>query len=530
MRLILSSIALLALAGQGLAAESPRFVEETESSGLDSVYAGDWQYMVGGGAAVFDCNGDGFEDVFLAGGEKPASFFVNRSTRGGALSFERQQSGLELDAVTGAYPIDIDGDRIMDLVVLRVGENIAMKGEGNCRFSRANEAWGFDGGDGWSTAFAAAWEKDASWPTLAIGNYIDRKEEFEPWGSCTANWLHRPAADGKGFAPPFDLKPSHCPLSMLFTDWSNSGTPDLRVSNDREYYEGGEEQMWRIRPSEEPRLYTRKEGWRYVRIWGMGIAAYDLDGDGFQEYFLTSMADNRLQTLASPPKDGTPPRPDYKEVAFSKGVTAHRPFTGDDLKPSTAWHTEFQDMDNDGLVDLFIAKGNVAEMPDFALKDPNNLLMQQADGKFTEMADKAGIASTRTSRGGAIADFNLDGLMDVVVVNRWEKAQVWRNVTEKPGQALMLRLGQEGPNVNAIGAVIEVKTGDRVQRREITSGGGHVSGQAGWIHVGIGSAEQAELRVRWPGADWSAPQTLAAGSFAVIRREAAAPEPWQPTR
>ena len=67
----------------------PRFVEETESSGIDSIYAGDWQYMVGGGAAVFDCNGDGFEDVLLAGGEKPASFYVNRSARGGSLTFEK---------------------------------------------------------------------------------------------------------------------------------------------------------------------------------------------------------------------------------------------------------------------------------------------------------------------------------------------------------------------------------------------------------------------------------------------------------
>ena len=529
MRRILPGLALIGLAGQALAAEVPRFVEETERSGLTSVYAGDWQYMVGGGAAVFDCNGDGFEDVFLAGGEAPASFYANRSTRGGALSFEKQVSGLELNAVTGAYPIDIDGDRTMDLVVLRVGENVVMKGDGNCRFSRANEAWGFDGGDGWSAAFAATWEKGASWPTLAIGNYIDRMEEFEPWGSCTANWLHRPAANEKRFAPPLDLKPSHCPLSMLFTDWSNSGTPDLRVSNDREYYEGGEEQMWRVRPGEEPRLYTREEGWRYVRIWGMGIAGYDLDGDGFQEYFLTSMADNRLQTLASPPKDGAPPRPDYKEVAFSKGVTAHRPFTGDDLKPSTAWHTEFQDMNNDGLVDLFIAKGNVAEMPDFAIKDPNNLLMQQEDGTFKEAADKAGVASTRTSRGGAIADFNLDGRLDILVVNRWEKAQVWRNVTEKPGASLMLRLSQDGPNVNAIGAKVEVKAGDRVQRREITSGGGHVSGQSGWIHFGIGAAETAEVRVRWPGGDWGAPQPITAGSFAILSPNQA-PATWQPPR
>jgi hypothetical protein len=527
MKIFLAALGLLLLPAVA-AAQVPRFVEETQGSGIDSVYAGEWQYMVGGGAAVFDCNGDGFEDVFIAGGESPSRFYVNRSARGGPLRFEMHESGLEADAATGAYPIDIDGDGIMDVVVLRVGENLVMKGEGNCRFTRANEAWGFDGGDGWSTAFAAIWEEGANWPTLAIGNYIDRNEEFEPWGSCTANWLHRPGS--KGFAPPLELLPSHCPLSMLFTDWSNSGRADLRVSNDREYYEGGQEQNWRMEPGQPPVLYTKEDGWRYLRIWGMGLAGYDLDGDGFQEYFHTSMADNKLQALANPRKDGKPPRPEYKDIAWAKGVTAHRPFMGEDLKPSTAWHTEFQDVNNDGLVDLFIAKGNVAEMPDFALKDPNNLLVQGADGKFTEMADKAGVASTLVSRGGALADFNLDGLIDLLVVNRWESAQLWRNVTEDPGKALMLRLSQTGPNVNAIGAFIEVKTAAGIQRREITSGGGHVSGQSGWIHVGIGAAKTAEVRVRWPGSGWSAPWTLDAGSFAILERGAASPRPWSPTR
>jgi hypothetical protein len=202
---------------------------------------------------------------------------------------------------------------------------------------------------------------------------------------------------------------------------------------------------------------------------------------------------------------------------------------GEDLRPSTAWHTAFQDVNNDGLVDLFIAKGNVAEMPDFAMKDPNNLLVQGTDGTFTEMADKAGVASTRTSRGGALADFNLDGLIDLLVVNRWESAEIWRNVTEEAGNALMLRLSQEGPNVNAIGAVVEVNTGDRVQRREITSGGGHVSGQSGWIHFGLGAAERAEVRIRWPGGGWSAPQMLEAGSFAILG-STGAPALWQPPR
>src|SRR5690606_33033100 len=103
------------------------------------------------------------------------------------------------DAVTGAYPLDMDGDGIMDIVLLRVGENVVMRGLGDCRFERANEAWGFDGGNAWSTAFAATWERGAEWPTLAVGNYIDRTQDIMPWGSCTDNWLHRAAVGSRRF-------------------------------------------------------------------------------------------------------------------------------------------------------------------------------------------------------------------------------------------------------------------------------------------------------------------------------------------
>ena len=486
--------------------------------------------MVGGGAAAFDCNGDGFQDVLIAGGEKPATFYINQSARGGALKFAKQQSGLEFGAMTGAYPLDIDGDGIMDVVVLRVGENIVMKGKGQCQFARANEDWGFQGGDGWSTAYAAEWEKGSGWPTIAIGNYIDRTQELEPWGSCTPNVMQRPKQGAKGFAEPIELKPSYCPLSMLFTDWNNSGTADLRMANDREYYEGGQEQMWQVLPGQPPRLYTKEDGWAYLRIWGMGLAGYDLDGDGYQEYAITSMADNKLQTLKDPPKDGAAPKPTFKDVAWPKGVTAHRPFMGTDLKPSTAWHIDFQDVNNDGLADLFIAKGNVSEMPDFAMKDPNNLLVQGKDGKFIEMADKAGVASTETSRGGALADFNLDGLVDLLVVNRNVPAQIWRNVTPDAGNWVEVRLQQKGANINAIGAMVEVKTALGLQTREVVSGGGHVSGQSGWVHFGIGDAKSAEVRVRWPGEGWSKPYALGANALAILGKDAAAATPWQPPR
>src|SRR5438034_2251372 len=135
----------LAVAGHGQEAAAqpppvvPSFVEETRTAGIDSVYAGGWQYMVGGGVATFDCNGDGFPDMLLAGGERPAKFYRNTSTRGGALHFAAEQSGLELDKVTGAWPLDIDGDGLTDIVLLRVGETVLMRGLGACRFERANE-------------------------------------------------------------------------------------------------------------------------------------------------------------------------------------------------------------------------------------------------------------------------------------------------------------------------------------------------------------------------------------------------------
>jgi enediyne biosynthesis protein E4 len=517
MRWVLSaglSIVFLSTALAETSAPIPHFLDETESAGITSIYQGDWEFMAGGGVATFDCNDDDFPDMVLAGGTAPAQFYRNTSAQGGALHFTRKTSGLEFDRVTGAYPIDIDSDGITDIVLLRSGENKVMRGLGQCQFRQANADWGFAGGDGWSTAFAATWEKGNSWPTLAVGNYIDRKQEDSPWGSCTDNWLHRPDATQRRFAKPVALTPSYCALSMLFTDWNRSGTPSLRIANDREYYEGGQEQLWRVDPGKPPILYSEADGWQRLRIWGMGLAGYDLDGDGFPEYAITSMADNKLQKLSGPAA-----KPVYKDLAWKLGVTAHRPFQGDDLKPSTAWHVQFEDLNNDGRADLFIAKGNVDRMPDFALKDPNNLLLQQSDGTFKETAGEAGIASTRSSRGAAIEDFNRDGLPDLVVVNRRETAQLWRNVSTDADHWISIAPHQPDSNRNAIGGWLEVQQGDKVLRREIASGGGHVSGQLGFWHFGLGPQTSARARILWPdgvASDW---QVLAADHDYVWTRD-----------
>lgn len=107
---------------------------------------------MGGGAASFDCNADGYPELLLAGGEQQAKFIAMRARRAARLKFVAAQSGLERDKVSGAYPLDVDGDGLTDVVLLRVGENVVMRGLGECKFERANEQWGFTGGDSWWTA------------------------------------------------------------------------------------------------------------------------------------------------------------------------------------------------------------------------------------------------------------------------------------------------------------------------------------------------------------------------------------------
>lgn len=506
----------------------PSMHEEAKSAGIDHSYVGPWEYFVGGGAASFDCNGDRMPDLFLAGGAAPAKLYINRSETAGPLRFERKPlelSDQDATKVLGAYPIDFDNDGFTDLIVLRLGQNLVLKGGLDCTFTVANRQIAFDGGHAWTTAFAAVWERRLPNPSLAFGNYVDRTAPGSPWGTCDENVFHRPGENQDGgldYSEITSLEPSYCTLSMLFTDWNKSGRPALRITNDRQYYRGGHEQLWRIPESRPPRQYSSAQGWKKLRIWGMGIAEADLNQDGFPEYALTSMGDTMLQTLDD---EADEDRPVYRDAAYEKQMTAHRPYTGTDLKPSTGWHTQFADMNNDTRLDLFIAKGNVEAMPDFAKFDPDNLLLGGVDGKFHENGAEAGIALDRKGRGGIIEDFNADGMLDLLVVNRGGNVSLFRNLGARTdwghrpmGNWLGIELQNGKINPAAIGAKIMVKTGNLNQSRRLQVGGGHASGQAGFVHFGLGVAERATVRVQWPDGDWSHEYRVFANNFVQITR------------
>ena len=496
------------------AAPAPRFVDDTSVSGVDHSYTGGFDHFVGGGVAVFDCDDDARPDLYFAGGTSPAALYRNATPMGGPLRFDEVPSTItDLTAVTGAYPVDVDSDGQLDLVVLRHGENQILRGLGDCRFEPANATLGIDGGNAWTTAFSASWEGNNQLPTMAFGTYLDDDRT-----TCGDSSLLRP--DGETYHDPIPLTPGYCTLSMLFSDWNRTGQRDLRLANDRHYYTDGSEQLWDVAPGEEPRLYTDADGWRPLQVWGMGLASRDVTGDGLPEVFITSQGDNKLQSL-----DGDHSLPTYGDIALRRGVTAQRPYAGGDVLPSTAWHPEFEDVNNDGFVDLFVTKGNVEGQTDHAQRDPSNLLLGQPDGTFVEGAEAAGITRYERARGAALVDLDLDGLLDLVVVNREAPATLWRNVGagESSGAApmghwLAVELEQPAPNVDAVGAWLEVRTDSGTIVREVTVGGGHAGGQSGWIHSGLGAADRAEVRVTWPDGEVGEWTTVDADQFVTITR------------
>lgn len=487
---------VLCLMGGAVAAEP---VFEDMSTGLPThVYGGGWEHFVGGGIAVFDCNGDSLPDIFAAGGANPDAMMRNL----GGFEF-RAVDVPELTGVTGAYPIDIDGDGYRDLFVLRVGANRVLRGGPGCTFSDVTQEWGIPADDAWSTAFTAWWEDGDTRPTFAIGNYVDRDDPDGPFEACDDNTILRPVGD-EYIAE--TLSPGFCPLSILAVEDAR-GRPTLRLSNDRHYYvRDGYEQMWDI---QDRRFLGPEDGWDTVSLWGMGIASRDLNGDGYDEVMLTSMGDQLLQIAQG---DGT-----YARAPFTIGTYAQRPHMGEDGRPSTGWHAEFGDIDNDGRPDLFIAKGNVDQMPGMATRDPNNLLLQQADGSFEEVSVVAGVATMERSRGAALADFDGDGRLDLIVSNRRAPLELYRNISADVGNWVRVELRQDGGNRDAIGAVVTITTGGTVQIVQQVIGGGHAGGQLLPRHFGLGDAQRADVSVQWPDGSESS-LTVQAGTRVLIEK------------
>ena len=158
------------------------------------------------------------------------------------------------------------------------------------------------------------------------------------------------------------------------------------------------------------------------------------------------------------------------------------------------------DYDGDGNEDLFLSQNFFAEGPETSRCDAGRGLWLQGDGKGglrSVPGPESGVMVYGEQRGAAVADFDGDGRIDLVVTQNGAPTRLFRNLRAKPG----LRVRLKGPTGNPFGygAQIRIKHGDHFGPvREIHGGGGYWS-QDSPVQVLGGADSASQIWVRWPG-------------------------------
>ncbi len=162
------------------------------------------------------------------------------------------------------------------------------------------------------------------------------------------------------------------------------------------------------------------------------------------------------------------------------------------------------DMDGDGHEDVFLSQNLFATRPEVPRLDAGRGLWLHGDGTGKLKAvpgQESGVKVYGEQRGAAVADFNEDGRIDLVVTQNGAPTRLFQNVTAQPG--LRVRLSGPPGNPTGIGATLRLKSGSHLgPAREIHAGSGYWS-QDSAIQILGGRTPTTQLLVRWPGGQTS---------------------------
>jgi hypothetical protein len=158
------------------------------------------------------------------------------------------------------------------------------------------------------------------------------------------------------------------------------------------------------------------------------------------------------------------------------------------------------DFYGDGNEDIFLAQNFFAVQPETARYDAGRGLLLKGNGSSEFEAvpgQESGIKIYGQQRGAATGDFDGDGRLDLVVTQNGAETKLYRNTQAQPG--LRVRLRGPAQNLDALGAVIRLKSGERWgPAREVHGGSGYWS-QDSLVQVMGSRGQPSDIQVRWPG-------------------------------
>ncbi len=502
------------------------FREISEQAGLTTVphFSAEKRYLfetVGGGVALFDCDNDGKLDIVVVGDSTVDHYLqggdpmVTLYHQDGDLHFRdiTQSAGLTAKGWgMGVAVGDYDNDGLPDLYVTGYGRNVLYHNLGGCKFEDVTEKAGVACG-GFSVGAAwADYDRDGNLD-LFVARYVHSDIHNLPKPGA-------PSFDYKGIS--IEVPQAEGETSLLFHnrgdgtfeevsgrsgvhneskqrgmgvvwgDYDNDGWPDLFVANDV-----GPNFLYRNKHDgtfEEVGLASGTALSDDGRAMGNMAADFgDFDRDGKLDLIVTRYGFQPLSLYHNQAPLG------FTDVAWTTQLSSSG------YSP-VRWGTGFEDFDNDGWPDIFVANGNVSQVlevlpHELPFREPIQLFRNKGDQTFEEIGGAAGLndGAAQSRRGAAFGDLNNDGNVDAVVYNVGAPPSLFINETKNRNHRVLFRLVGTRSNRGAIGARVTVFTSTMTQIDEVRGGGGYLSSNDPRLHFGLGSESvMKRVQIRWP--------------------------------